>query len=83
MNTKLSLSLDKEIIDKAKRYAKEHNRSLSQIVAKYLRYLTQDDEPYGDIDPEVADLSDNISLKDLPQLDDAKYQYLRDEYLNA
>lgn len=32
MNTKLTLSLDKDIIEQAKIYAKEHNMSLSFII---------------------------------------------------
>ncbi len=36
MATKLTLSLDKEIIERAKVYAKEHNVSLSYLVENYL-----------------------------------------------
>ncbi len=36
MATKLTLSLDKEIIERAKVYAKEHNVSLSYPVENYL-----------------------------------------------
>ena len=83
MTTKLTLSVEKEIIEKAKRYAQEHSRSLSEIVAKYLAYLTEDKEYLEDIDPEVLDLSDEIPLEELPELDEAKYQYLKKKYLNA
>ena len=36
MSTKLTLSLDKEIIEKAKEYAREHKVSLSYLVENYL-----------------------------------------------
>ena len=36
MATKLTLSLDKEIIERAKVYAREHNVSLSYLVENYL-----------------------------------------------
>jgi len=65
MTTKLTLSVEKVIIDKAKRYAEEHNRSLSEIVAKYLDYLTGGAETAADIDPEVLDLSDEIPVEQL------------------
>ncbi|MEQ9468972.1 MAG: DUF6364 family protein [Ekhidna sp.] len=40
MTTKLTLTVDKETIDKAKKYAKEHDRSLSSIVENYLKSLS-------------------------------------------
>jgi hypothetical protein len=36
MNTKLTLSLKKSIIERDKRYAKGNNQSLSQIIESYL-----------------------------------------------
>lgn len=83
MTTKLTLSVEKAIIDKAKRYAHEHNRSLSEIVAKYLEYLTGDTAAAIDIDPEVLDLSDEIPVEQLMDPEDAKYRYLRDKYLHG
>jgi hypothetical protein len=83
MTTKLTLSVERAIIDKAKRYAQEHNRSLSEIVAKYLDYLTGDVESAIEIDPEVLDLSDEIPIEQLRDTNDAKYRYLRDKYLHG
>lgn len=40
MNTKLSLSLDTELIEKAKTYAKSKKLSLSQLIENYLKKLT-------------------------------------------
>jgi hypothetical protein len=82
MTTKLTLSVEKAIIDQAKRYAQEHNRSLSEIVAKYLEYLTGEAVSGIDIDPEVLDLSDEIPVEQLMDPDDVKYRYLRDKYLH-
>ena len=41
MNTKLTLTLEKEIIQKAKKYAKDKNRSLSDIIENYLKILNK------------------------------------------
>lgn len=41
MNTKLTLSLDKEIIEKAKTYAKRHGVSLSKRIENYLNSITR------------------------------------------
>ena len=42
MNTKLTLTIEQEIIEKAKQYAKEKNRSLSDIIENYLKALTKE-----------------------------------------
>lgn len=40
MNTKLTLTIDKEIIDIAKEYAKEKGVSLSEMVENYFKFVT-------------------------------------------
>jgi hypothetical protein len=44
MNTKLTLTIEREIIERAKNYAKEKNRSLSDIIQNYLKTLTREEE---------------------------------------
>ena len=43
MNTKLTLTIEQDIIEKAKNYAKDKNRSLSDIIENYLKMLTKSD----------------------------------------
>lgn len=43
MNTKLTLTIEQEIIEKAKQYAKNKNRSLSDMVENYLKLLISKD----------------------------------------
>lgn len=40
MNTKLTLTIEKEVIDIAKEYAKEKGQSLSEMVENYFKILT-------------------------------------------
>lgn len=40
MNTKLTLTLEKEVIEMAKNYAKEKGQSLSEIVENYFKFVT-------------------------------------------
>ena len=40
MDTKLTLKLDKNVIEKAKIYAAEQERSLSKIIESYLQVIT-------------------------------------------
>ena len=44
MNTKLTLTIEQSVIEKAKRYARERERSLSDLIENYLRVLTNDEE---------------------------------------
>lgn len=41
MNTKLTLSIDKTIISRAKTYARQKNKSLSRIVQDYLKSISE------------------------------------------
>ena len=57
MNTKLTLTIEREVIEMAKKYAKGKNRSLSDIIENYLRSLTHKDSQDGrELDPSVASL---------------------------
>lgn len=44
MNTKLTLTIEKSLIDKAKKYAKGKERSLSDIVENYLKVIIKEDD---------------------------------------
>lgn len=61
MDTKLTLKLDEDIIEKAKLYARKKNTSLSQLVESYLNLLTQE-QTAPEITPLVKSLSGVISL---------------------
>ncbi len=43
MNTKLTLTIEQTIIEKAKKYAHGKGRSLSNIVENYLKAITKED----------------------------------------
>jgi len=40
MNTKLTLTIEQAVIENAKQYAKQKNRSLSDLIESYLKALT-------------------------------------------
>ena len=44
MVTKLTLTIEKSVIQKAKKYAKEKERSLSDIIENYLKAITEDEK---------------------------------------
>ncbi len=63
MNTKLTLVIEQEIIQKAKEYAKDKNRSLSNIIENYLKSLTKENKTEKiQISPIVKSLSGSFKL---------------------
>ena len=82
MTTKLTLSVDKRVVQKAKRYARTRKKSLSEIVATYLDYISSQPAEYQDIDPEVLEASGHILPERIPDLKDPKFQYLKEKYLH-
>lgn len=78
MNTKLTLNLDKEIIDEAKTYAKSHRISLSKLIQSYLDSLTRETKEKSSVSPLVESLtgiipSDYDKKKDYRNYIDKKY----------
>ncbi len=43
MNTKLTLTIEQTIIERAKKYAKQKGRSLSDIIENYLKVITKEE----------------------------------------
>jgi hypothetical protein len=43
MNTKLTITIEQTIIEKAKIYANKRGRSLSDIIENYLKKITEDE----------------------------------------
>jgi hypothetical protein len=78
MNTKLTLNLDKDVIDEAKTYAKSHRVSLSKLVENYLNSLTMYSKKKSSVSPLVESLTgiiptDYDEKKDYRNYKDKKY----------
>jgi hypothetical protein len=56
MNTKLTLTIEQSIIEKAKAYAKVRNRSLSDIIENYLKAITKEQKVSDEISPLIKSL---------------------------
>lgn len=54
MNTKLTLTIEQAIIKRAKKYAKQKGRSLSDIIENYLKVITKEE---SDTDIEITPLT--------------------------
>lgn len=82
MNTKLTLQLDKDIIEKTKKYAKEHNKSLSGLVEYFFTYLIEEDEASNDekLPSIVEELSGVIKLDEAIDIKEEYTDFLKDKY---
>ncbi len=83
MTTKLTLSVEKRVVQRAKQFARTHKQSLSQIVTNYLDYISREEADKPDIDPRVMALSDRIPVEALPELMDARHQHLKRKYIHG
>ena len=57
---KLTVRVPKHLLERARRYAAEHNTTLARLVCEYLRRLTGEADPMADA-PTVAHLSGALS----------------------
>lgn len=79
MDTKLTLKINKSTIDRAKRYAKERETSLSKMIENYLQALTNKQEKDDAVSPLVESISGVI--KPLDSNYKKEYtDYLSDKY---
>ena len=56
MNTKLTLTIEQTVIEKAKTYAKDKGRSLSDIIENYLKAITKEEKVGEELSPLVSSL---------------------------
>lgn len=56
MNTKLTLTIEQSIIERAKSYAKGKGHSLSDIIENYLKAITTEQRVVEDISPLINSL---------------------------
>ena len=63
MNTKLTLTVEKSIIERAKLYAKSTGRSLSELIENYLAKVTQE-ETTSELSPKLKRIVGVVQLPD-------------------
>ena len=83
MNTKLTLTIEQAVIKKAKKYAREKGRSLSDIIENYLKVIT-DEQVEDDIEltPIVKSLKGSFKAPDSFDYKKELTEILVEKYLN-
>jgi hypothetical protein len=61
MDTKLTLKLDKLVIERAKEYASSQNRSLSRIIESYLKSLINQENLINEDDIKISPFVKSMS----------------------
>ena len=79
MDTKLTLNIDKLVIEQAKRYAKKNQVSLSSLIENYLNSLSQKTEKKSSISPLVESLTGVIPSGNYDDKKDYR-NYLSEKY---
>ncbi|MBN1650328.1 MAG: hypothetical protein JW857_03300 [Bacteroidales bacterium] len=64
MNAKLTLTIDQSVILKAKAYAKDQERSLSDLIENYLKSLTREQDVAEELTPIVKSLLGSFNTPD-------------------
>ena len=81
MNTKLTLNLNKSVIENAKDYAKDNKVSLSKLIENYLNSLITKEKTEIEVSPLVESLTGVILAQSDEKSDDDYYEYLSKKYL--
>ena len=80
MNAKLTLQVDKSVIERAKKYAAETGRSLSEIIENYLNNLTESNAKQK-ISPKLKKIVGAVKLPDKFDEKKALQYYLKQKHL--
>ena len=81
MTSKLTLTIEKSVIERAKRYAAQSGRSLSQIIEGYLEKITNEKDSKEDISPKLKQIVGAVKLpKDFDEKKELR-KYLEKKHL--
>lgn len=81
MTTKLTLTIENNVIKKAKIYAKNTGRSLSDLVETYLEQVTEEHSSQKGISPKLKSLIGSVPLpKDFDEKKELE-NYFQKKYL--
>ncbi len=83
MNSKLTLTIEQKVIQRAKAYAKDKNRSLSDIIENYLKILTKEEKAkvFEKLNPVAKSLKGSFKMsKDMDYKKELKNR-LEEKYL--
>lgn len=79
MTDKLTLRLEKKVIERAKKHAKANNTSLSKLVEKYFEFMTSEDKQENHkTSPIIEEITGIVDEKDFSG--NEREEYLMEKY---
>ena len=75
-STKLTVRVPQDVLEGAKRYAREHQTNLTRLISEYLRHLSVEDDPLTRapiVQRLSGTLSPDVSVEDYRQHLESKY----------
>ena len=81
MNTKLTLTIEQNTIEKTKSYAKEKGRSLSEIIENYLKVITSEQKSEEELSPLIKSLQGSFKAPKSFDYKEELSKGLSDKYL--
>ena len=81
MNTKLTLTIEQTVIEKAKFYAREKGRSLSDIIENYLKAITSEQKLEEELSPFIKSLQGSFKAPKSFDYKEELSKRLSDKYL--
>lgn len=73
MKTKVNLTIDEQLLKRAKLYAANENTSLSELLGKYLQKLTQSRKQQS-----IIDIVEKMKAPNIPSDKDLKEEYYQE-----
>ena len=81
MATKLTLSVEESVIKRAKSYAKNTGRSLSELIENYLQSLTSEQRDDRQLSPKLKKIAGSIKLPSDFDENQALHEYFEKKHL--
>jgi predicted CopG family antitoxin len=83
MNTKLTLTIEEDVIKRAKDFAKQQNRSLSDIIENYLKSITKNkvEDKDEELPPIIKSLKGSLKLAGDVDYKEELMKRLEEKYL--
>lgn len=82
MESKLILSLDKNLLERAENYAKQHGQSLPDIIETFLKKIVETSKQAAEVSPAIKKLQGSVNLQDDLEYKEELKKALQSKYLS-
>jgi hypothetical protein len=80
MDSRITLRLDRDVIEQAREYAREQGTSLSRIIENYLKIMSKPRSSAIEVTPLVKSLSGIAPPMTDPEMEDARLRHIMEKH---